>query len=163
MKILKKKNKKEHKLIIYDNKILRMKSLEVKKVDKEIKDIVKDMYTIMKDNRGIGLAGVQIGELKRIIIIDLTEVEEDIIIKPEKIILINPVILSTSEREDVAEEGCLSVPGKRGNVKRSFWIEIEGYTLDEKYYHKKLSGLAARVAQHEIDHLNGVLFIDKVI
>src|SRR5208283_329925 len=100
---------------------------------------------------------------KRIIKIDLTkQAKENDIIKPINIFLINPVIIASSEREECDIEGCLSVPEQRGLVKRKFWVTIEGYTLDGEFFHKKLYDLAARVAQHEIDHLNGILFIDKL-
>ncbi len=153
---------KNNKIITYKDKLIREKSIEVKGIDNGIKDIIKDMNYIMDKHNGIGLAAVQIGVLKRIISIDLTKHEDDELIKPLKVDLINPVILSTAQRTEYAEEGCLSVPGKRGEVLRHFWVEVEGYTLDGEHFHKKLYDLAARVAQHEIDHLNGVLFIDKV-
>ena len=153
---------KNNKIITYKDKLIREKSLEVKNIDNEIKDIIKDMNYILDKHNGIGLAAVQTGILKRIILIDLTKHEDDELIKPLKIDLINPVILSTSERSEYAEEGRLSVPGKCGEVLRYFWVEVEGYTPDGEHYHKKLYDMAARVAQHEIDHLNGVLFIDKV-
>lgn len=149
-------------IIIYKNKLIRKKSLKVKNIDNEIKEISENMNYIINKYNGIGLAAIQIGELKRIITIDLTNKQDDKLIKPVKFNLVNPVILSTSERQEYAIEGCLSVPGKKGDVLRYFWVEIEGYTLDGEYFHKKLYELAARVAQHEIDHLDGILFIDKI-
>ena len=153
---------KNRKVITYKNKLLRKKSSGVKNIDNEIKEIVKSMNNIKSLYNGIGLAAVQIGILKRIITIDLTKKQDDKLIKPIQVNLINPVILSKSERQEYATEGCLSVPGKQGDVQRNFWVEIEGYTLNGEYFHKKLYDLAARVAQHEIDHLDGILFIDKI-
>ncbi len=155
--------KKKIELITYKNDFIRTISDDIKNIDNQIKDLAKVMNHIMDKNNGIGLAGIQIGENKRIITIDLTKQSEDPIIKPLKITLINPVIISKSERCEDGLEGCLSVPGKQGTVERRFWIEIEALTLDGNPYSKKLFDLAARVAQHEIDHLNGILFIDKMI
>ena len=153
---------KNNKIITYKNKLIRKKSLEVKNIDNEIKEIIENMHHVMNQHNGIGLAAVQIGILKRIISIDLTKNQDDKLIKPSQINLINPVILSKSERQEYATEGCLSVPGRKEDVLRYFWVEIEGYTLNGEYFHRKLYDLAARVAQHEIDHLNGILFIDKI-
>jgi len=153
---------KKNKIITFKNQLLREKSLEVKNIDKEVKEIINHMNHIMNENNGIGLAAIQIGIPKRIITIDLTKNQENQLIKPVKTDLVNPVILSTSERMEYGMEGCLSVPGKQGEVLRHFWIELEGYTLNGEYFHKKLYDLAARVAQHEIDHINGILFIDKL-
>ncbi len=154
---------KNRKLITYKNKIIRKKSEKVKIIDNEIKEIITNMNHIISKHNGIGLAAVQIGILKRIICIDLTKNTDEKIIKPVRVSLVNPVILSTSERREYAEEGCLSVPGKKGEVMRYFWVEIEGHTPNGEKIHKKLYDLAARVAQHEIDHLEGVLFIDKIM
>lgn len=154
--------KEKNKIITYKSKLIRSISKEVKNIDSEIKEIAQSMNFIINKYNGIGLAAIQIGIEKRIITVDITKCLDDPIIKPLKIILVNPVILSKSQREEYDTEGCLSVPGQNGNVKRHFWVEIEGYTLEEKYYHKKLYDLAARVIQHEIDHLNGILFIDKM-
>ena len=150
------------KIITYKNKLIRKKSLEVKNIDNKVKKIIESMNYTMNTYNGIGFAAIQIGILKRIIAIDLTKNHDDKLIKPIKMNLINPVILSKSERREYAAEGCLSVPGRQGEVERHFWVEVEGYTLDGGYFHKKLYELAARVVQHEIDHLDGILFIDKL-
>ncbi len=150
------------KIITYKNKLIRKKSLEVKNIDNKVKEIIESVNYVMNTYNGIGFAAIQIGILKRIIAIDLTKNQDDKLIKPIKINLINPVILSKSERQEYATEGCLSVPGRQGKVERHFWVEVEGYTLGGGYFHKKLYELAARVVQHEIDHLDGILFIDKL-
>jgi len=150
------------KIITHKNSLIRKVSDEVKDIDGEIRELLSDMTVLMAKNNGIGLAAIQIGVPRRVITIDLTRSEDDTIIKPVKIELVNPKILSTSQRTESAVEGCLSVPGKQGEVERFFWIELEGYTPDGKRFQRKLYDLAARVAQHEIDHLNGVLFTDKI-
>lgn len=150
-------------IITCENRLIRTISKEVKNIDKEVKEISIFMHNTLKKYPGIGLAAIQIGVAKRIILIDLTPyAKENDIIKPLNVILINPVIKSTSEREEIDTEGCLSVPEIREKVKRKFWVEVEGFTLEGKKFHKKLYDLAGRVAQHEIDHLNGILFIDKI-
>ena len=153
---------KKKKLITYKNNIIREQSIAIKTIDNEIKELNENMNYIINKYDGVGLAAIQLGIPKRIITIDLTNKMEESIIKPTKITLVNPKIVSTSERKEYGSEGCLSIPGKKGDVLRYFWIEIEGYTLDGEYFKKKLYDLSGRVAKHEIDHLNGILFIDKI-
>jgi peptide deformylase len=136
------------------DEILRKKSREVPLVDDRIRMLMDDMVENMYANDGVGLAAPQVGILKRVIVID---VEDGNIYK-----MANPKIISESG-EEAAEEGCLSVPEKRGLVVRPMKVVVE-YT-DENNQAKKLEaeGLLARAICHEIDHLNGVLFIDRVI
>ena len=136
------------------DEILRKKSREVPLVDDRIRMLMDDMVETMYANDGVGLAAPQVGILKRVIVID---VEDGNIYK-----MANPKIISESG-EEAAEEGCLSVPEKRGLVVRPMKVVVE-YT-DENNQAKKLEaeGLLARAICHEIDHLNGVLFIDRVI
>ncbi|MBU1078000.1 MAG: peptide deformylase [Spirochaetes bacterium] len=154
--------KKRNRIITFKDSLIRSVSEEVKNIDSQIKELGSLMEDIMHKHDGIGLAAIQIGEKKRVITIDITKCTDDPVIKPIKITLVNPKILSMSGRTEEDIEGCLSVPGKKGTVKRHFWIEVEGYTLNGEYFHKKIYDLAARVVQHEIDHLNGILFIDKI-
>lgn len=136
------------------DEILRKKGREVPLVDDRIRMLMDDMVETMYANDGVGLAAPQVGILKRVIVID---VEDGNIYK-----MANPKIISESG-EEAAEEGCLSVPEKRGLVVRPMKVVVE-YT-DENNQAKKLEaeGLLARAICHEIDHLNGVLFIDRVI
>jgi peptide deformylase len=136
------------------DEILRKKSREVPLVDDRRRMLMDDMVETMYANDGVGLAAPQVGILKRVIVID---VEDGNIYK-----MANPKIISESG-EEAAEEGCLSVPEKRGLVVRPMKVVVE-YT-DENNQAKKLEaeGLLARAICHEIDHLNGVLFIDRVI
>jgi peptide deformylase len=151
------------KIITYENKILRKKSEIVKNIDGKIKNIIERMFDTMYQNNGIGLAAIQIGIPKKIIIIDTTLPSLDLKgIKPVKLALINPEIVEVSQRIELGEEGCLSVPNIRGNVYRNFFVVLKGITLEEREEYFKLYDLNARVAQHEIDHTNGILFIDKI-
>ncbi len=154
----------KYKIITYKNKLLYTKSEPVKSINAEIKELVNDMYKIMYKYNGIGLAAIQIGVPKRVIIADLSNYEFDNpYIKKINIALINPEIIETSQREEIDTEGCLSVPRKRLDIKRAFWIVVKGYTLDEKEIQMKLYDLTARVIQHEIDHLNGITILERDI
>ena len=139
------------------DKILRLKAKEVENINGEIAKLAKDMLDTMYEAPGIGLAAPQVGESLRLIVFDIWHTEE----KPDPHILINPVI-TAKEGEELGEEGCLSVPGIRAEVKRSFAVEVKGYDLSEKEIVFQADGLLARVIQHEIDHLDGILFIDRL-
>ena len=136
------------------DEILRKKSREVPLVDDRIRILMYDMVETMYANDGVGLAAPQVGILKRVIVID---VEDGKVYK-----MANPKIL-TEAGEQTGEEGCLSVPKKRGLVARPMKVVVE--YIDENNREQKLEaeGLLARAICHEIDHLNGVLFTDRVI
>jgi peptide deformylase len=133
--------------------VLRQKTEPVVKFSRKHILIVDDMIRIMKQANGVGLAAPQVGLLHRIFVM-----------APEgmrPVAMINPVILK-AEGEQIGQEGCLSIPGLYGDVKRAEYIEIEAYDRKGRCFTYELEGLPARVAQHELDHLDGVLFIDKV-
>lgn len=134
---------------------LTKKSREVKEITPKIKTLIEDMLETMYDEQGVGLAAPQVGILKRIVVIDVTP-EAD-----EPIILINPVILETSG-EQRGNEGCLSVPGKIGIVTRPNYAKVKAF--DEKMEEFIIEGtdLLARALCHEIDHLDGQLYVDIV-
>lgn len=138
-----------------DDEILRKKSREVEVVDEKIQEILNDMVETMHKYDGVGLAGPQIGILKRIIVIDLYD-------DKGPIKLINPKIIKESGTQEV-EEGCLSFPNQYGRIVRPNKIKIEA--LSEKGKKIKLDGegLLAQAIAHEIDHLDGILFVDKII
>lgn len=133
--------------------VLRQKALEVLKVNKKTASLVDRMMAILKKANGIGLAAPQIAELQRVIVIAPPGY------KPRA--LINPVITET-HGEQVGVEGCLSIPGLYGDVQRFAKILVEATDLRGKHFEYELEGLPARVVQHEVDHLDGILFIDKV-
>jgi peptide deformylase len=134
--------------------ILRGKALPVDKVAQKTQILLDRMAKVLKQANGIGLAAPQVGRLSRVILI----APEDM--KPTA--LINPVIVRT-EGEDTAQEGCLSIPGLYGDVVRARYVEVEALDRRGRPLTFELEGLPARVVQHEIDHLDGILFIDKVI
>ncbi|MEG3090022.1 peptide deformylase [Sphingomonas sp. PB1R3] len=142
---------------------LRLVSKPVETVDDAVRQLVSDMIETMYDAHGIGLAAIQVGVDQRILVIDLQE-EEDEEGKPVKNpkAYINPEILSVSEELSTYNEGCLSIPEQYAEVKRPASCRVKW--LDEKgqAHEEELDGLLATCMQHEIDHLNGVLFIDHV-
>ena len=141
---------KKYELKIYPNPVLRKIASPVNKVNDSILHMIKKMSRIMYSHKGIGLAAPQVGALNRIIIADVGE---------GLISMINPEIL-TGFGEDFMDEGCLSVPETVVNIKRQQSVLVRYLDRNEKEKETELNGLAARVIQHEIDHLNGVLIID---
>jgi len=136
----------------YGDPVLRQKCEPVKEVTGEIKKLIDDMLETMHKNEGIGLAAPQVGVEKRIIIIDVGN---------GPLALVNPKITKKKGR-DVLEEGCLSLPGIFVPVKRATKIIVEGLDKNGKKVIIEATYLAARAIQHEIDHLNGILIIDKI-
>lgn len=132
---------------------LRQKAAEIVKFTKKTQLLVDQMASVMRRANGIGLAAPQLGLLQRVIVIAAEGS------RPTG--LINPVIVK-SEGEQVGEEGCLSIPGLYGDVTRAEYVEVEALDRRGREVTLELEGIHARVAQHEIDHLDGVLFIDKV-
>lgn len=137
----------------YGEPVLREKALPVKEITPGILNLIKDMAETMYTVSGVGLAASQVGAPKRIILVDG---EED-----ELIVLINPVIIK-SEGEVVEEEGCLSVPDIYSQVKRSSKVTIKALNENGDMIEITKEGLIARALQHEIDHLDGILFIDRI-
>ncbi len=141
-----------------DEKMLRSANQEIKfPLSLEIKNLIADMLLTVKKAPGIGLAAPQVGANLMLAVINLA----DFGIKP--FVLANPKIVSKSIKKSVTEEGCLSIPGVFGKVKRPAKVEVEGTRQDGMKIIIKAEGLLAKVLQHEIDHLNGVLIIDKLI
>lgn len=142
------------KILIHPNEILRKKSVKIKNFsDPIIQSLAKELLEIMKKENGLGLAAPQLGYNLRMIVINTKESDQ---------IFINPKIYWKSFfKNEILEEGCLSVPNVFGLVKRAKKVWVKYYNLDGQKIKIKAEGLLARVFQHEIDHLNGVLFIDK--
>ena len=146
----------KRKIITEPDIILRKKSVNLEKVDDDLRALMDDMLETMYAAPGIGLAGVQIGILKRLIVIDVSRDEE----KKSPLFLINPEIISKSSNTSVYEEGCLSLPGYFAEIERPAECQIEYIDYHGKKKKMKASGLLATCVQHEVDHLNGILFID---
>lgn len=140
-------------IIKYPNPVLRKKCEEVKEITEEIKNLASDMVQILEKSQGIGLAASQIGELKRIIAVQTGKGTK---------VFINPKIIAKTKETEAAEEGCLSFPGLFLKIKRAKRVEIEALNEDSEILRIKAEGFPARVFQHEIDHLDGILFIDQI-
>jgi peptide deformylase len=137
------------------DEILRKKSKKVDVIDERIKEIVNDMIETLHKYEGVGLAAVQVGMLKQIVVIQ--EAEDEPIY-----VIINPEILSQSGTQ-IVEEGCLSFPNKFAKIERPEKIKIRALDINGKPFEIKAKGLLAQAISHEIDHLNGEVFIDKII
>ena len=146
----------QKKIVIEPDPILRKKSDPLEKVDDEIRSLLDDMLETMYNAPGIGLAAVQVGILKRLIVIDISKEDK----KKEPIFLINPKIIFKSSNTSTHEEGCLSLPGHYAEIERPAECHIDYIDYDGKKKNIKAKGLLATCIQHEIDHLNGILFID---
>ena len=144
------------KIVIEPDPILRKKSESLEKVDDEIRELLDDMLETMYAAPGIGLAAVQVGILKRIIVIDISKDKE----KKDPLFLINPEIISRSKKTYVYEEGCLSLPGHHAEIEIPAECQIKFVDYNGKEKELIANGLLATCIQHEVDHLNGVLFID---
>ncbi len=138
------------------DEILKKKSRQVEVIDDKIKELAEDMFETMHKFDGLGLAGVQVGVLKRIIVIDLYD---DV----SKFILINPEIIEKSDETVEIEEGCLSYPNQFGKVTRSIRVKVKALDIEGKKVTLEAEGLLAQALQHEIDHLNGETFKEKII
>ncbi len=144
-------------LIIPEPK-LRTISAPVGKIDSETRKLVEDMFDTMYEAPGIGLAAIQVGVQKRVVTIDIAREGED----KKPVALINPEIISASEDFSVYNEGCLSIPEFYGEVERPARVVVRFQDLDGAVREVEADGLFATCVQHEIDHLNGVLFIDHI-
>ena len=153
-------------ILTYPNRLLRIKAAPVKAVDSEIKKILDNMLETMREAGGIGLAAPQVGIGKRLIVLEVPEFseadeEEGEIKKKTLFKLVNPEIVF-SEGEQKYEEGCLSVPGITAEVKRAARFIVRAMDKNGKAIEINTHGLLAVALQHEIDHLDGVLFIDRL-
>ncbi|MCB8840115.1 peptide deformylase [Aurantimonas sp. VKM B-3413] len=145
-------------LIILPDPVLRLQSKPVEKLDQAVKTLADDMLETMYDAPGIGLAAIQVGEPLRMLVIDVSQEDED---KAPRVFL-NPEILSTSDDRSTYEEGCLSIPDYYAEVERPATVTVRYLGLDGQMHEETADGILATCLQHEIDHLNGVLFIDHI-
>lgn len=147
-------------ILFADNPILREKSRRIPYPTEEIAELIRDMQETMRQANGVGLAAVQIGVLLRVIVAEIPEDMDD----PDagiSLALLNPEIVRASRELEEGVEGCLSVPGWVGTVPRSVEVLVKGMDPRGKPVRLKARGYLARILQHEIDHTNGILFIDR--
>ena len=147
-------------IIKLPDKRLRLVSEPVKRIDAGIRALAEDMFETMYDAPGIGLAAIQVAQPLRLITMDIAKKSQEGEITPQPRVFINPEILSSSEEMSVYEEGCLSIPEYYEEVERPAKVRVRFTDLDGKVHEEDAEGLFATCIQHEIDHLNGVLFVD---
>ena len=145
-------------ILILPDKRLRLVCEPVKTIDREIKTLVADMFETMYEAPGIGLAAIQVGVPRRVVTMDLAKKEDP----KEPRVFINPEILWKSDEKATYEEGCLSIPEFYEDVERPAQVRVKYLDLEGREQELEASGLLATCLQHEIDHLNGVLFIDHI-
>jgi peptide deformylase len=146
------------KIITLPSRKLKQKSEPVGKITADILGLVDDMFETMYEAPGIGLAAVQVGVLKRIVTMDLSKKEGE----KNPRVFVNPEIVWSSDDTSVYEEGCLSIPEVHEDVERPARVKVKFLDLDGQRHEEEAEGLYATCIQHEIDHLNGVLFIDHI-
>ena len=152
------------KIVTLPEPVLRRKAHAVNKFDKNLQTLIDDMVETMREAPGVGLAAPQIGLSERLIVVEYFEHEEDEEVEdaPKKVwAVINPEIVKASEEKRFGVEGCLSIPNMVGEVERHAAIQVKGLNRHGKPMKIKAEGWLARIFQHEIDHLNGVLFTDR--
>jgi peptide deformylase len=147
-------------IIILPDKQLRLVSKRIEKVTTEFRKLADDMFETMYDAPGIGLAAIQVAQPLRLITMDLARKNQEGEVTPQPRVFINPEILASSEETSVYEEGCLSIPEYYEEVERPAKVRVRFTDLDGKVHEEDAEGLFATCIQHEIDHLNGVLFVD---
>jgi peptide deformylase len=141
---------------ILGDPVLREKAVPVAEISEVTRQLIRDMFETMYAEDGVGLAAPQVGISERIIVIDPQEDELP------AFALINPEILEISKETEKGEEGCLSIPGLRDIVERPYHVVVRGLTAEGQPRELDLSGLPARIIQHEIDHLDGILFFERL-
>mgnify|MGYP001499917680 CR=1 FL=1 len=157
-------------ILSYGNSVLKKKALPISLKTTKLKSLIKNMWETMYAAEGVGLAAPQVGESIRLFIVDTypfsdnedLSINERKFLKSFKMVFINPEIVEENGKECFFNEGCLSIPGIRENVKRRDSIRIKFQDLNGKFINESFSGIAARVIQHEYDHIEGVLFTDKL-
>lgn len=153
-------------IVAYGDPVLKRRAEDIDEDYPNLKKLIENMFETMYHANGIGLAAPQIGKAIRLFVIDATPVAEgedgDPSCEDFKRVFINPIILEETGEEWSCEEGCLSIPNLRQEVKRKPMLKIEYYDENWDLYEEELDGFAARVVQHEYDHIEGVLFIDRI-
>jgi peptide deformylase len=144
-------------ILIYPDPFLLKKAGHVSRVDDKVRELIRDMFETMRAASGVGLAAPQIGVGKRVIVVDVSPVDE----KAAPIALVNPEIVESRGQAE-GTEGCLSLPGVEGVVPRAETVLVKAQDEQGRPLQFRASGFLARALQHEIDHLDGILFIDRI-
>jgi peptide deformylase len=147
-------------IVTLPDPVLRRKARPVTLFDEDLQTLVDDMIDTMREAPGVGLAAPQVGVSERVIVVEYAEDEEDEDAPKKLYVMVNPEIKKCSEEKELGIEGCLSVPGWQGEVERNLEVTVKGQTRRGQPMKVKAKGWMARIFQHEIDHLNGVVFTD---
>ncbi len=147
---------------ILGSEVLRTPALEVEAFDEGLRGLVRDMFETMYRAEGVGLAGPQVGVSRRVVVLDVAAAEDEESEGPRRFALVNPVVVEASSSTDRAPEGCLSIPGMSEVVMRPSEVLVTGADPEGAPLEIRARGFLARALQHEIDHLDGVLFIDHL-
>ena len=154
------------KIVTLPEPVLRRKARPVTKFDKDLQTLIDDMIETMREAPGVGLAAPQVGVPERVIVVEYAEPEEveegeePPEVEPKLYVMVNPEIFKASVETEIGVEGCLSIPGLVGEVERQYEVRIKGLNRRGQPMKLKVEGWLARIFQHEIDHINGVLFTD---
>ena len=155
-------------IVTLPDPVLRRKARPVSSFDKDLQTLIDDMIETMREAPGVGLAAPQVGVSERLIVVEYAEPpeegdeqEEQEEVKPKLYVMVNPEIVKTSEEKVLGVEGCLSIPGLVGEVERFTTVQIKGLNRRGQPMKVKAEGWLARIFQHEIDHVNGVVFPDR--
>jgi len=140
---------------------LRMKAHEIRDFGADLQELVEDMIVTMREQDGVGLAAPQVNQSMRLIVVEYPEDDSSEDAAAKLFVMINPVIVKRSDETVIGIEGCLSVPDVVGEVERAVQVEVRGLNRYGKKMKVRANGWLARVFQHEIDHLDGVLFVDR--
>ncbi|QSH40270.1 peptide deformylase [Lentisphaerota bacterium ZTH] len=165
------KHKKRYTVYTYGAEILKQPAGFIDNVDDELRETAAEMLETLKVFNGIGLAGPQAGINKRIVVLDIpaeyaskAATPGEVMLLPRMpLVVINPEIVRYSEEKDIADEGCLSVPELFGPVERPVFVQFRALTIDGELIECECGGLLARCLQHELDHLDGVLYVDRMV
>jgi peptide deformylase len=152
-------------IVTLPDPVLRRKARAVSTFDKDLQTLIDDMIDTMREAPGVGLAAPQVGIAERLIVVEYAEPPEDgdeeKEVKPKLYVMVNPEIVKASEETELGVEGCLSIPGLVGEVERFSTIQVKGLNRRGQPMKVKAEGWLARIFQHEIDHVNGVVFPDR--
>lgn len=151
-------------IITIPNQVLKTKAKKITHFDKDLQTLIDDMVETLRDAPGVGLAAPQVNILQRLIVVEYGEEDEgEEVSEPNLFVMVNPEITRESEETVIGTEGCLSIPNFFGDVERSYAVTVKAKNRHGKNMKVKAKGWLARIIQHEIDHLDGILFIDKAL
>jgi peptide deformylase len=150
-------------IVTLPDPVLRRKTRKVIDFGPELQSLIEDMIETMRAEPGVGLAANQVGVSQQVIVVEYPENEEDEDAQPKLYVVVNPEFTRLSEEKVVGTEGCLSLPGFLGNIERHEAVVVKGLSRRGQPVTIKAKGWTARIFQHEVDHLNGVMFVDRAL